>query len=213
EEEAKRKQAEERARAAAAKAAAPVAAAEATPSAAMAPTARPKMTPEEIEARKAEVAARRAGEPAPTPAPSIAAPVEQASSIAAPALSPNVTRPRMTPEEIEARKAEVAARRAGEPAPTPAPAPVAPTPMAARSDELELIEGIGPKIGAAFRAAGITTFKQLAATPLERMKEILAANSLRADPSTWAEQAALAAAGRLEELQKLQDQLIAGRRA
>ncbi|MFZ1462720.1 MAG: 4Fe-4S binding protein [Anaerolineae bacterium] len=206
EEEAKRKQAEERARAAAAKAAAPVAAAEATPSAAMAPTARPKMTPEEIEARKAEVAARRAGEPAPTPAPSIAAPVEQASSIAAPALSPNVTRPRMTPEEIEARKAEVAARRAGE------PTPVAPTPMAARSDELELIEGIGPKIGAAFRAAGITTFKQLAATPLERMKEILAANSLRADPSTWAEQAALAAAGRLEELKKLQDQLIAGRR-
>ena len=85
--------------------------------------------------------------------------------------------------------------------------------MAARSDELELIEGIGPKIGAAFRAAGITTFKQLAATPLERMREILAANSLRADPSTWAEQAALAAAGRLEELQKLQDQLIAGRRA
>ncbi|MBK9230528.1 MAG: 4Fe-4S binding protein [Anaerolineae bacterium] len=295
EEEAKRKQAEERARAAAAKAAAPVAAAEATPSAAVAPTARPKMTPEEIEARKAEVAARRggeasaeaavaptarpkmtpeeiearkaevaarrAGEPAPTPAPSIAAPVEQASSIAAPALSPNVTRPRMTPEEIEARKAEVAARRAGEPAPTPAPsiaapveqassiaapalspnvtrprmtpeeiearkaevaarragepapAPVAPTPMAARSDELELIEGIGPKIGAAFRAAGITTFKQLAATPLERMKEILAANSLRADPSTWAEQAALAAAGRLEELKALQDQLIAGRRA
>ncbi|MFZ2421744.1 MAG: NADH-quinone oxidoreductase subunit I, partial [Anaerolineae bacterium] len=54
EEEAKRKQAEERARAAAAKAAAPVAAAEATPSAAVAPTARPKMTPEEIEARKAE---------------------------------------------------------------------------------------------------------------------------------------------------------------
>ena len=209
EEEAKRKQAEERARAAAAKAAAPVAAAEATPSAAVAPTARPKMTPEEIEARKAEVAARRAGEPAPTPAPSIAAPVEQASSIAAPALSPNVTRPRMTPEEIEARKAEVAAHRAGE----PVPAPVAPTPMAARSDELELIEGIGPKIGAAFRAAGITTFKQLAATPLERMREILAANSLRADPSTWAEQAALAAAGRLEELQKLQDQLIAGRRA
>ena len=208
EEEAKRKQAEERARAAAAKAAAPVAAAEATPSAAVAPTARPKMTPEEIEARKAEVAARRAGEPAPTPAPSIAAPVEQASSIAAPALSPNVTRPRMTPEEIEARKAEVAARRAGE----PVPAPVAPTPMAARSDELELIEGIGPKIGAAFRAAGITTFKQLAATPLERMKEILAANSLRADPSTWAEQAALAAAGRLEELKALQDQLIAGRR-
>ena len=114
----------------------------------------------------------------------------------------------MTPEEIEARKAEVAARRAGE----PVPAPVAPTPMAARSDELELIEGIGPKIGAAFRAAGITTFKQLAATPLERMREILAANSLRADPSTWAEQAALAAAGRLEELKALQDQLIAGRR-
>ncbi|MBK6434187.1 4Fe-4S binding protein [Candidatus Amarolinea dominans] len=298
EEEAKRKQAEERARAAAAKAAAPVAAAEATPSAAMAPTARPKMTPEEIEARKAEVAARRGGE---------------ASAEAA--VAPTA-RPKMTPEEIEARKAEggcasrgracanpcaqhrcaggtgvqhrragavterdaaahdagrdrgaqgrsgrasrrracanpgaqhrcaggtgVQHRRAGavterdaaahdagrdrsaqgrsgrasrrRACTNPAPAPVVPTPMAARSDELELIEGIGPKIGAAFRAAGITTFKQLAATPLERMKEILAANSLRADPSTWAEQAALAAAGRLEELKALQDQLIAGRR-
>lgn len=84
--------------------------------------------------------------------------------------------------------------------------------MAAKPDELELIEGIGPKIGAAFRAAGILSFKQLAETAVERMKEILAANSLRADPTTWAEQAALAAAGRMEELKALQDRLNAGRR-
>ena len=85
--------------------------------------------------------------------------------------------------------------------------------MAARPDQLELIEGIGPKIGATFRAAGIVTFQQLAETPVERMKEILAAASLRADPTTWAEQAALAAAGRMDELKQLQDQLISGRRA
>ena len=182
---------------------------------------RPRMTPEEIEARKAEVAARRAGGAAPAPtaptpmadviAPTIeAAAPASAPSAAAPAMSPNVTRPRMTPEEIEARKAEVAARRAGGAA--PAPAPAAPMLMAAKPDELELIEGIGPKIGAAFRAAGILSFKQLAETAVERMKEILAANSLRADPTTWAEQAALAAAGRMEELKALQDRLNAGRR-
>ncbi|WP_423222292.1 4Fe-4S binding protein [Candidatus Amarolinea aalborgensis] len=199
---------------------------------------RPRMTPEEIEARKAEVAARRAGVAAPTP-PAAAAPEPPAvvtpepravvapeppaavvapTPPAAPALSPNVTRPRMTPEEIEARKAEVAARRAGVAAPTPPAAaaptsPVKPTLMAARPDQLELIEGIGPKIGATFRAAGIVTFQQLAETPVERMKEILAAASLRADPTTWAEQAALAAAGRMDELKQLQDQLISGRRA
>jgi len=256
EEEAKRKQAEEKAKAAAAKAAAPKPALDASPAAAATPAAaaapagapapRPKMTPEEIEARKAEVAARRAGEATPTP-PAAVAPEPPAP----PALSPNVTRPRMTPEEIEARKAEVAARRAGMPAPTPPAAaaapeppavvaperptvvapespaavipeplaavaptsPVKPTMMAARPDQLELIEGIGPKIGVTFRAAGITTFQQLAETPVERMKEILAAASLRADPTTWAEQAALAAAGRMDELKQLQDQLISGRRA
>jgi len=257
EEEAKRKQAEDKAKAAAAKAAAPkpapeAGAATATPAAATSPAVpaprpkmtpeeiearkaevaarrageataeaapaavpapRPKMTPEEIEARKAEVAARRAGEAGPTPTPvtpPAAPPIESPMAAAAPALSPNVTRPRMTPEEIEARKAEVAARRAGGAAPA---APATPTPLAAKPDELELIEGIGPKIGATFRAAGITTFKQLAATPVERMQEILAAAGLRADPRTWAEQAALAAAGKMDELKQLQDQLVGGRRA
>ncbi len=177
EEEAKRKQAEDKAKAAAAKAAAPkpapeAGAATATPAAATSPAVpaprpkmtpeeiearkaevaarrageaaaeaapaavpapRPKMTPEEIEARKAEVAARRAGEAGPTPTPvtpPAAPPIESPMAAAAPALSPNVTRPRMTPEEIEARKAEVAARRAGGAAPVVEP-PAAATPPAA----------------------------------------------------------------------------------
>ncbi len=181
-------------------------AAEAAPTPAAAPAARPKMTPEEIEARKAEVAARRAGQAAPTPTPEPpAAPAPEPPA----AASPNVTRPRMTPEEIEARKAEVAARRAG----LVAPVAAAPIPLSAVADDIELIEGIGPKIGAAFRAAGVSTFKHLAETPVERMKEILAAANLRADPSTWAEQAALAAAGKMDELKHLQDALVAGRRA
>jgi predicted flap endonuclease-1-like 5' DNA nuclease len=95
-------------------------------------------------------------------------------------------------------------------------APAAPsTPPAA--DDLKRIEGIGPKISNLLQAAGITTFAQLAATEGERLRQILEAenpNLLRlADPSTWPEQARLAAAGDWEALEGLQDKLKGGRRA
>ncbi len=65
-------------------------------------------------------------------------------------------------------------------------------------DDLEIIEGIGPKIAGLLKAAGITTFAQLADVDLERVQEILRAANLRlADPTTWAEQARLAASRRL----------------
>jgi large subunit ribosomal protein L20 len=81
-------------------------------------------------------------------------------------------------------------------------------------DDLKIIEGIGPKIADLFIAAGISTFAQLAATDTERMKEILAEGGPRFathDPSTWAEQARLAAEGKMDELKVLQDQLNGGR--
>jgi len=65
-----------------------------------------------------------------------------------------------------------------------------------KPDDLEIIEGIGPKIAGLLKAAGITTFTQLAEVDLGRVQEILRAANLRlADPTTWAEQAKLAAAG------------------
>jgi predicted flap endonuclease-1-like 5' DNA nuclease len=84
-------------------------------------------------------------------------------------------------------------------------------------DDLKRIEGIGPKISSVLQAAGITTFAQLSQTSVDRIKEALEAenpNLLRlADPTTWPEQAALAAQGEWEALAQLQDELKGGRRA
>ena len=86
------------------------------------------------------------------------------------------------------------------------PAPLAP-------DDLERIEGIGPKIAGLLQAAGITTFSQLASADVGRLKQILSDAGIRiADPTTWAEQAGLAAAGKWDELHALQDKLKGGRR-
>lgn len=80
-------------------------------------------------------------------------------------------------------------------------------------DNLELIEGIGPKISALLKSAGITTFKQLAATEVSRLQKILDDADLRiADPATWPEQARLAAAGKLDELEAMQSELKGGRK-
>lgn len=79
-------------------------------------------------------------------------------------------------------------------------------------DNLQLIEGIGPKIAEVLEAAGITTFAQLAATTVEELQTILEEKVRIFYPDTWPEQAALAAEGKMEELKALQDQLEGGRR-
>jgi hypothetical protein len=64
------------------------------------------------------------------------------------------------------------------------------------------------------QASGIRTFAQLAASPVEQLREILVKARLThlADPTTWPEQASLAAAGKWDELEALQTQLKGGRR-
>jgi large subunit ribosomal protein L20 len=87
-------------------------------------------------------------------------------------------------------------------------------PKKTAGDDLKIIEGIGPKIADLFIAAGISTFAEVAAASVETMKEILAGGGARFathDPSSWAEQAALAAAGKMDELKALQDKLDGGR--
>lgn len=81
-------------------------------------------------------------------------------------------------------------------------------------DNLRLIEGIGPKIEALLNDAGISTFNDLKASKLKALKAILAAAGSRYkmhDPSTWAKQAKLAAAGKMDELKKWQDELDGGK--
>ncbi|MBN1659043.1 MAG: hypothetical protein JXA93_11600 [Anaerolineae bacterium] len=83
------------------------------------------------------------------------------------------------------------------------------------TDDLKLIEGIGPKISALLRNNGILTFAQLADAGHDRLEAILRAggpNFRLADPATWPEQARLAADGAWDDLQALQDRLIGGQR-
>lgn len=81
-------------------------------------------------------------------------------------------------------------------------------------DDLKKIEGIGPKMEAVLKQAGITTFAQLAETPVEELQRILdeAGVAKITNPQTWAEQAKLAAAGDWEGLEKLQSELKGGLR-
>ncbi len=85
---------------------------------------------------------------------------------------------------------------------------------AMEADDLTKIEGIGPKVQGLLNEAGIKTFAQLAAKSAEELDAILdAAGSIykAMDETSWPKQAALAAAGKWEELAALQDELVGGR--
>ena len=87
----------------------------------------------------------------------------------------------------------------------------APTPLI--PDNLKRIEGIGPKISSVLQGAGITTFTQLAAVDVGQLRQILREAGVRiANPTTWPEQAGLAAAGQWDGLEALQATLKGGRR-
>ena len=89
------------------------------------------------------------------------------------------------------------------------------TPMGkVKQDDLKIVEGIGPKIEGLLNAAGITTWAELAAAPVERLQEILVEAGERyrlAVPDTWPRQAQLAHEGKWDELKKWQDELDGGR--
>ena len=79
---------------------------------------------------------------------------------------------------------------------------------------LKIIEGIGPKIEALFKADGITNWTELSASSIKRLKGILEKAGKRFqmhDPTTWSKQATLAANGKWDELEKYQDELDGGR--
>lgn len=87
-------------------------------------------------------------------------------------------------------------------------------PRQPRPAELELVEGIGPKIAELLISNGINDLADLAVTPVDRVREILTGAGKRfrlADPGTWQDQAALGAAGKWDELSELQSRLKAGR--
>ncbi len=83
-----------------------------------------------------------------------------------------------------------------------------------KEDDLKLIEGIGPKVSQILKEHGIKTFKDLSKKDPEDIKKLLESKGIRGivDPTTWPEQAKLAAEGKWEELKKLQTELKGGRR-
>ncbi|MFZ2899930.1 MAG: helix-hairpin-helix domain-containing protein [Saprospiraceae bacterium] len=80
-------------------------------------------------------------------------------------------------------------------------------------DPLQKIEGIGPKIESLLVQAGIRTFHHVADAGVVRLQEVLSNAGERFrlhDPSTWPEQARLAAAGKWEELERYKEFLNGG---
>ncbi|TAF02448.1 MAG: 50S ribosomal protein L17 [Runella slithyformis] len=78
------------------------------------------------------------------------------------------------------------------------------------ADDLEIVEGIGPKTAEALIAAGISTFAQLADANAETLREIISGISSK-DPETWPQQAAMARDGKMAELKVWQDEMNSGK--
>lgn len=117
-----------------------------------------------------------------------------------------------------------------------APAPVAPKveatskPVLSRADmikaaaaagisfkgiknDLEIVEGIGPKIAGLLNESGIVTFEDLSKASIATLNAVLEKGGARyrlANPSTWAEQGRLAAEGKWAQLKALQESLDGG---
>ncbi|MGF1664317.1 MAG: helix-hairpin-helix domain-containing protein, partial [Kineosporiaceae bacterium] len=99
-----------------------------------------------------------------------------------------------------------------EPVPVVA-AETAPVPVAASDpDDIERIEGIGPKLGAALRRAGYDTFARIAEAGVDDLRGAAAESGITFLPSvtTWSRQARLLADGDDQGHQELTSRLRAG---
>lgn len=88
------------------------------------------------------------------------------------------------------------------------------TTVSGQKDDLKKIEGIGPKIEQLFNEAGISTYADLSAADVERLKDILSAAGSRYqmhDPTSWPEQAGMASRGEWDKLNEWQEQHKGGK--
>ena len=82
------------------------------------------------------------------------------------------------------------------------------------SDDLTVIEGIGPKIAWLLNDAGISSWKELAETSVFRLQSILDEAGPRFkmhNPASWPQQARYCANGQWQQLKEYQDKLHAGK--
>ncbi|MEO6759376.1 MAG: 50S ribosomal protein L27 [Saprospiraceae bacterium] len=135
-----------------------------------------------------------------------AAPVEEAAPVAEEETAP------VTEQAAEMEAAAPVAEEAASAPTAEAKAPAAK--KAPKLDDLKIIEGVGPKIEQLLKEGDINTWAELAATSVDRLREILEAAGSRYqihDPSTWPAQSKFAAEGQWEELKEYQDMLTGGR--
>ena len=86
----------------------------------------------------------------------------------------------------------------------------------AMQDKFSYLTGIGKKVSSILRLAGIESFSQLAATDVNRIREILEKENPSllniTDPTTWPEQARLAAIGDWTTLSALEESIKLSKR-
>lgn len=88
------------------------------------------------------------------------------------------------------------------------------TPPLSQKDDLQVIEGIGPKIEDILNRNGVYTWRELHQTPVANIKMMLQNAGKRFqmhDPKTWPEQANMADTGQWNELKEYQDFLHGGK--
>lgn len=81
------------------------------------------------------------------------------------------------------------------------------------ADDLTALEGIGPKVAQVLKSIGITSFAELAKVDVTQVKKALVHAGLQMmEPTSWIEQAKLAAKGDTDGLKTLQAELRGGRK-
>lgn len=117
-------------------------------------------------------------------------------------------------KEQKADKQPIAAAQTGEAKTAKSDKITLPSGKKIVQDDLKMVEGIGPKIEELLNEAGISTWKQLAEAPVDKVQAILTEAGPRYQmhqPKTWAAQAKLANEGNWAMLEKYQEWLDGGR--
>ncbi len=125
-----------------------------------------------------------------------------AAPVVAEAAAPVAVKPVKAAPPVEAAAKPIEAKPVKAASPVEAAAP-APAVAAVAADDLTLIEGIGPKSAEALKAAGITTFAQVAKMSPEELEKIVKEKKVRLVGTTehWPRQAEIAATGDLTALE------------
>ncbi|UWQ89985.1 NADH-quinone oxidoreductase subunit E [Rhodobacteraceae bacterium M382] len=145
--------------------------------------------------------ASRAGEQPPAPKPTPKPAVHQSKPAKA-AEAPKAEAPKVVPSKDLPGQSELAEKK-GE-WKYEAPTAEAAAPVAAGTDDLKLLKGVGPKLEEKLNEAGVTSFAQVAAwgpEDIERMDDLLSFKG-RIERDGWVEQAKQLAAGEETEFAK-----------